>query len=238
MWVFTENVLALLENKLIAMLPRKDRMQMTRGFQSVPLSLGEVLCEPGERTRHVYFPTEGFISLLTQTDGTLSLEVGMVGNEGMTGAHIALDVATAPLRSLVQGSGLALRMSSARFRTELAGSSALRGVMNRYMYVLTSQMSVSAACLRFHQIGPRLARWLLMSQDRAHADAFAVTQEFLAYMLGVRRVGITQAARVLQRKGLIEYRRGNLLVTDRKGLESEACSCYAAGLSVYAKVLR
>ena len=109
--------------------------------------------------------------------------------------------------------------------------------MQRYLYVLMSQLASSAACLRFHLIGPRLARWLLMSQDRAHNDRFRVTQEFLAYMLGVRRVGITTAAGELQRYGVIEYRRGHLTVLDRKGLEAAACSCYAADQKVYAKLL-
>lgn len=225
------------QNRLIERLPRKERLQLLAICEPVQLVLGEVLCEPGSVTRHVYFPVDSFISLLTLVDGKPALEVGMVGREGMLGAELALGVATTPLHALVQGEGAAWRITSAAFRRELAGSVALQRVMHRYIYVLMSQLASSAACLRFHLIGPRLARWLLMSQDRAHNDRFRVTQEFLAYMLGVRRVGITTAAGELQRNGLIEYRRGHLTVLDRKGLEAAACSCYAADQKVYAKLL-
>jgi CRP-like cAMP-binding protein len=161
----------------------------------------------------------------------------MVGNEGLLGAQLALGVATVPLHALVQGAGTALRIGSAPFRAELARSAALRRVLNRYLYVLMAQLAGSAACLRFHQIEQRLARWLLMSQDRAHDPHFHVTHEFLAYMLGVRRVGITAAAGVLQRAGLIDYRRGELRVLDRPGLEAAACACYANDRQTYAALL-
>lgn len=205
--------------------------------EPVQLVLGTVLCESGKPTRHVYFPIDGFISLVTLIDGEPALEVGMVGREGMVGSQLALGVLTAPLRALVQGSGAAWRIGSAAFRRELALSPALHRILNRYAYVLMTQLTTSAACLRFHMIEPRLARWLLMSQDRAHSDRFHVTQEFLAYMLGVRRVGITAAAGALQRRGLIEYSRGELTVRDRKGLEAATCSCYAADRKTYAELL-
>jgi CRP-like cAMP-binding protein len=152
----------------------------------------------------------------------------------MLGAQLALGVATTPLRALVQGPGRAWRIAVTDFRGELARSPALQRVLGKYLYVLMGQLAGSAACLRFHQIGQRLARWLLMSQDRAHADAFHVTHEFLAYMLGVRRVGVTAAASALQRQGLIAYRRGELTVLDRAGLEASACGCYAADRHGYA----
>ena len=224
-------------NQLIERLPRADRRRLLALGEHVPLVLSEVLCEAAQPTRHVYFPTAGFISLVTLVDGSPGLEVGMIGSEGMLGAQLVLGVASSPLHALVQGAGTAWRIGSAAFRGQLAQSPALRRGLNAYLYVLMAQLTTSAACLRFHQIGPRLARWLLMSQDRAHADTFLVTQEFLAYMLGVRRVGVTTAAGALQRGGLIEYRRGELTVLDRDGLEAAACGCYAADRRTYAAML-
>lgn len=225
------------ENHLIELLPRKDRLRLLTLCEPVKLVLADVLSQPGKPTRYVYFPTDGFISLIAQIEGSPGVEVGMVGREGMLGAQLALGVVTAPLHAVVQGAGISWRIGTKAFQAELAGSTALRRGLNRYLYVLMAQLAESAACLRFHLIGPRLARWLLMSQDRSHANSFEVTQEFLAYMLGVRRVGITAAAGVLQRRGLIEYSRGQLTVLDRSGLEAAACSCYATDQKVYAKVL-
>jgi len=229
--------LATPENHLIDLLPRKDRLRLLGLCEPVHLVLGAVLCEPAKATRHVYFPIDGFISLVAAIDGKPGLEVGMVGREGMLGAQLALGVNTVPLHALVQGPGTAWRIDARDFRRELIDSQALQRVMNRYLYVVMAQLATSAVCLRFHLIGPRLARWLLMSQDRAHSDSFPVTQEFLAYMLGVRRVGVTAAAGALQRSGLIEYHRGELKVLDRSGLEAAACDCYGADRQVYAGVL-
>ncbi len=225
------------QNQLIERLSRKDRAALLAASEPVQLVLGDVLCEPGRPTRHVYFPVDSFISLVAPIDGKPALEVGMVGREGMLGAQLALGVATVPLHALVQGQGEALRIGATAFRAELNRSAALQRLLNRYLYVLMAQLAGSAACLRFHEIGPRLARWLLMSQDRAHAERFHVTHEFLAYMLGVRRVGITAAASAMQRKGLIEYRRGEMLVRDRAGLEATACACYGNDQRAYADVL-
>lgn len=161
----------------------------------------------------------------------------MVGREGMFGVQHVLGVATSPLRAVVQGAGTAHRIASVDFRRELLRSAALRRQLGRYIHVLMGELAASAACLRFHLIAPRLARWLLMSHDRAHADQFHVTHEFLAYMLGVRRVGVTMAAGKLHRLGLIAYRRGELTVLDRAGLEAAACSCYAVDRLAYAAQL-
>ena len=225
------------DNHLIELLPRTDRARLLAVCEPTQLVLSEVLCEPGRPTRHVYFPTGGFISLVTLLEGHPGLEVGMVGREGMVGAQLALGVVASPLRSLVQGSGTALRVGTKAFRAELARSTALRRIIDRYLYVLMAQLATSAACLRFHLIGPRLARWLLMTHDRAETDTFHVTQEFLAYMLGVRRVGVTAAAAALQRSSLIEYTRGALTVLDRAGLEHVACSCYEPDRHSYAAQL-
>ena len=228
--------MAVVVNQLIDRLPRKDRTRLLALCEPVGLTLAAVLAEAGKPIRHVYFPTDGFISLVAMVDGSPGVEVGMVGAEGMLGAHMVLGIATSPLHALVQGPGTALRISARAFKVELAGNPALQRGMHRYIYVLMSQLATSAACLRFHMIGPRLARWLLMSQDRAHSKKFNVTQEFLAYMLGVRRVGITGAAGALQRAGLIEYHRGEITVIDRRGLEAAACSCYATDRDGYAKL--
>ncbi|MDP1901873.1 MAG: Crp/Fnr family transcriptional regulator [Rubrivivax sp.] len=221
------------QNHLIELLPRVDRQRLLAACEPVDLVLSEVLCERGDAVRHVYFPIDGFISLLMQTDQHPSLEVAMVGREGMVGSGLLLGVGAVPLQALVQGAGSALRMSRDTFDKELGMSPALRRVVGRFVFVRLSQMAGLAACLRFHLIGPRLARWLLMSQDRAHAEHFHVTHEFLAAMLGVRRVGITAAAGELARQGLITYRRGELKVLDRLGLEQASCTCYATDRSIY-----
>ena len=231
-------MLAAVENDLIQRLPRKDRTRLLAACDKVPLTLTDVLCDPGKPMRYVYFPIEGFVSLVAVVDGSPGVEVGMVGSEGMLGAHMALGEANAPIHSVVQGVGSAWRITAAGFRRELEQSATLRQGVNRYLYILLSQMATSAACLRFHQIGPRLARWLLMSQDRADAKTFHLTHEFLAYMLGVRRVGITTAAGILHRDGLIDYRRGELTIVNRRGLEAAACSCYAMDRAGYTKVPR
>ncbi|WP_036666406.1 Crp/Fnr family transcriptional regulator [Paludibacterium yongneupense] len=226
-----------IENHLIELLAPDDRLRLLSCCEPVELALSDVLCEHGNPTCHAYFPTRSFISLIASAPGHPGLEVGMVGSEGMLGVQLALGVETAPLHVLVQGGGAAWRIGSDAFLAELAQNASLERVLNRYIYVLMAQLVSAASCLRFHLITPRLARWLLMSQDRAHSDQFYVTHEFLAYMLGVRRVGITTAAGVLQRAGLIEYHRGELTVLDRTGLEAAACSCYAATARVYAAVM-
>lgn len=232
----TATATATVENHLIERLPRKDRTRLLALCEEVPLTLTEVLCDPGKAMRYAYFPVDGFVSMVAVVHGSPGVEVGMVGREGMLGAHIALGVATAPLHALVQGAGSAHRISAQALRTELAQSVALRDNVNRYLYLLLSQLATSAACLRFHLIGPRLARWLLMSEDHSHAKSFHVTQEFLAFMLGVRRVGITAAAGALQRAGLIEYHRGEITVRDRSGLEAAACTCYQTDRDGYRKL--
>lgn len=233
----TRACLATAKNHLIERLPRKDRLHLLGSCEPVELVLSDVLCDSGKPTDYVYFPTAGFISLIATNAGLPGIEVGMVGAEGMLGVQVVLGVPIAPLHALVQGPGKAWRIGAVAFKLELEGSAALQRSMNRYLYVLMAQLAVSVACLRFHQIGPRLARWLLMSQDRARSDSFHVTHEFLAYMLGVRRVGITGAAGALQSEGLIEYHRGDFKVLNRQGLEAAACSCYAVDRKAYADLL-
>ncbi len=230
--------MTLQQNHLIGQLPSRERDRLRALAEPVQLALPEVIHEGGTPLRHVWFPVDGFISLLTSVDAHPSLEVGMVGREGMLGAWLVLGVPRMPLRAIVQGSGSAWRIAALPFRRELARSPAMRGLLERYVVVRMTQLATSAACLRFHRIEPRLARWLLMTQDRAHADRFAVTHDFLASMLGVRRVGVTMAAGALQARGQITYHRGEVVVLDRAGLEASACSCYASDRQVYATVMR
>ncbi len=223
----------IIQNQLIARLPPKSRMSLEKLCEPVQLAMTLVLCDGVEPIRHVYFPIDSFISMVTLLDGKPVLEVGMVGREGMLGAQLALGVISEPLYAIVQGPGMAWRIGRLAFRRELARNQPLQQSLNRYLHVTMTQLARSAACLRFHQIGPRLARWLLMTQDRANSKEFRVTHEFLAFMLGVRRVGITTAASELQRQGLVEYHRGEITILDRRGLEKAACGCYAIDRKAY-----
>lgn len=224
-------------NRLLASLPNKDRQRFLAGCERVELAFAEVLAEPNELIRHAYFPTGSFISLVSKIDGQSSLEVELVGDEGMLGITLILGVTVSPLHALVQGAGTALRMDAASFGRELEQTPELRRVLMRYLYTVMGQLAQTAACSHFHVVEARLARCLLMTQDRAHSNQFHVTHEFLASMLGVRRVGVTKAATSLHGRKLIDYSRGDVTILDRSGLEAASCECYQTDNAAYARIM-
>lgn len=213
-------------NWVLASIPAKRYARLRSQLEPVTLKFGQVLYEPGGTIRHVYFPIDCLISLLTAVDRGRTLEVGMVGNEGMAGMPFILGMGVSGVRALVQGGGGALRIASAPFRVEFARNLELQQALYRYTYALMAQISQTAACNRFHSAQARLARWLLMTRDRVDTDKFPLTHEFLAHMLGVRREGVTEAASALKRRGLISYSRGEIQILDAARLLGASCSCY------------
>lgn len=216
-----------ISNKLLAALPRAALQGILPVLDPVTLVLGDVLHEPGEPLRHVYFPLTCLVSLIVVVEDQLALEVALVGREGIVGVSLALGVELSPVRAVVQGGGSALRASKAAFRTALHGDAPLQKVLQRYANTLIGEIAQTAGCNRFHLLEARLARWLLMTRDRVESADFMMTQEFLSTMLGVRRVGISDAASSFQRRHLIEYSRGHITILDHEGLEAASCSCYA-----------
>lgn len=223
-------------NLLLGGLPRKERTRILLDCETVELLFGSILCEADQPFRYLYFPLNGFISLVTTLGAHRPLELGLIGNEGMLGATLALGVNTAPSRAVVQGSGSALRISATRLRQLLLECPRLLQALKRYLYVSLTQLAQNAACGHFHEVEPRLARWLLMTHDRAHADCFHLTHEYLADMLGVRRSGVTIAAGALQARQLIHYSRGQISILNRPGLEAAACECYNALSEDYSRL--
>jgi CRP-like cAMP-binding protein len=225
------------ENHLLAALPVASRRRLLSRCEPVQLQLGAIILEPQQKLQHIYFPTSSFVSLVAALDARARLEVAMIGREGMLGIGGLLGVDIAATQVLVQGAGGALRVGVNSLRRELARSPVLQAVLYRYAYVLMQQIAQTAICTRYHLVEARLARWLLMTRDRARSREFFLTHEFMACLLGVRRVGITRAASNLQRQGVIEYRRGRITVLDERLLGKAACACYAAQRRFYAQVI-
>ena len=213
-------------NQLLAALPVKERERLLPSLKRVPLTLGDVIYEPDERIRYVYFPTSGVVSLLCTTNDGASIEAGTIGMEGMVGISVFLGVDSSPNRAIVQVEGEALRMKAKVFR-EMAGlSGRFHDLLHLYTYALMTQMSLSVACNRFHNVEKRLARWLLMMQDRAQVDEFRFTQDLISQMIGTHRPHVSKAANNLHSAGLIRNGRGKIDILNREGLMKTACDCY------------
>jgi CRP-like cAMP-binding protein len=226
------------QNRLLAALPRQEYQRLARYLEPVSLTFGQVLYEPAGRIAHVYFPCSGVISLLTVVGSSKAAEVGVVGNEGMVGGSAALGIHISHLRAVVQGAGTAVRITSSRLHKELRTHGSWYRELFRSTHALMNQVAQTAACNQFHTVEARLARWLLATRDRVHSKNFHLTHEFLAHMLGVRRVGVSAAANKLQKRRLITYTRGNIQLLDAAGLEGTACECYGAVKKMYRRSYR
>lgn len=213
-------------NLLLAALPPEELARMLQLLDPVRVEAGDVLSEPDDPIRYVYFPHDCLISLLAVAEGRMTLEVGLVGREGMLGATVALGHERTQVRAVVQRAGSAHRLETDALRAEFARSPALQRVLARYTDTLLAQAIQIAVCSRFHVLEARLARSLLVTRDRLQSDKFHLTHEFLAHALGVRRVGVTKAASALQQQGLIIYSRGNIEILDAEGLAAASCTCY------------
>jgi CRP-like cAMP-binding protein len=213
-------------NRLLASLPDEDSHHLLALCETVEVELGQVLYEPGQPIRYIYFPEDSLLSLLAVAEGRMTLEVGSVGREGMIGASVALGHELAQVRVVVQRAGRAVRIDSADFCAEFASMESLQRLLYRYTDTLLSQAIQIAVCSRFHVLEARLARSLLITRDRLQSEKFHLTHEFLAHALGVRRVGVTKAATALQNQKLISYSRGNIEILDSAGLEAVSCRCY------------
>ncbi|MFK3971506.1 Crp/Fnr family transcriptional regulator [Pseudomonas sp. NPDC087358] len=214
------------DNHLLAALPADDLRRLTPHLEQVSLALGDVLYEPGDTLRHVYFPTDVIVSLLHVTENGSSAEIAVVGNEGLIGIALFMGGESTSSRAVVQSAGVAFRLPGQRLKTEFNRHGDLLLLMLRYTQALITQMSQTALCNRHHTIDQQLCRWLLLSLDRLHGNKLNMTQELIANMLGVRREGVTEAAGKLQRQGVIEYSRGQITVLDRPRLERLSCECY------------
>ena len=223
-----------LTNKLIDSLPAASRKRLLAVAEPVALEYKRILATSGEALTHAWFPTTAFISLLVPGDKG-RIEVAIVGREGLFGLGVAFGVRESDVEAIVQGAGTALRVPAADLRRLLKDDRALRERLDRYAYVMLTVLARNASCNRFHRVEQRMARWLLMSADRAQSAMFDITHAFLAEMLGVRRVGVTTAANKLQDQGIITYSRGTVAIRDGDGLKRTACSCYREDVETYNK---
>jgi CRP-like cAMP-binding protein len=214
-------------NRLLALLPAEDLEGLLPQLELVEMELGHSLYESGERLRYVYFPVEGIVSLLYVTRTGSSAELAVVGNEGMIGVSLFMGGETTPNRAVVQSACAAYRLPSSVLKARFAEGGALQLALLRFTQAMITQISQTAVCNLHHSVDQQLCRWLLLSLDRLPANTLQMTQELIANMLGVRRQGVTEAAKKLEREGLITYSRGLITVLDRVALEKRACECYS-----------
>ncbi|MBU3629267.1 Crp/Fnr family transcriptional regulator [Polynucleobacter sp. AP-Reno-20A-A9] len=214
------------KNFLIDLLPKKTQGILLSEAELYELNHSEIICIANEPIGHLYFPIDGCISIVQSIDDHPPLGIGVIGNEGMVGAEITLGASVHSFGMLVQCAGSAWKIKSKDFLAEIKNTPELSHIINHYLAVHMIQLGLTAACEHFHEIGPRLAKWLLMSQDRAQSPTFFMTHEFISLMMGVRRVGITTSAADFKRRGLIDYHRGEITILNRFALKAEACSCY------------
>jgi len=215
------------QNHLLAALAEPERARLFPQLELVPMPLGKVLYESGSELDHVYFPTDCIVSLLyVMTDGS-SAEIAVVGNEGLVGVALFMGGETTPSRAVVQSAGFAYRLAGTSMKQEFNRAGEMQHLLLRYTLALLTQMAQTAVCNRHHSVDQQLCRWLLLSLDRLPSNELTMTQELIANMLGVRREGVTEAARHLQDAGLIRYSRGHITVLDREKLETRVCECYA-----------
>ena len=224
-------------NRLLGLLPPKDYKRLRSHLHAIPLSYRQSLYRADKPIEFVYFVETGVGSLVNTMKNGQAAEVGTIGNEGMVGLPLLLGDHRAPTSVYVQVPGVGLRMKAALFNEELARSAPMRLVMLHYAHAFFNQVAQSAACNQFHSIEQRACRWLLMTHDRMPSEEFLLTQEFLAMMLGVQRTGVSAVAGSLQRAGLIRYRRGNVTIVDRRGLERRACECYGLSKKEFDRLL-
>jgi CRP-like cAMP-binding protein len=214
-------------NRLLRALPGREFERIFPSLDEVDLNFGTNIYNLNGKIGYVYFPNSGIVSLLAGVEDSSTLEVGIVGREGMAGLSLFMGVKQSHVKAVVQGKGTAMRMNAADFERACSNGGSLSPVLLRFAHSMIVQISQSAVCFRFHIIEMRLARWLLMTSDRMETNEFRMTQEFLSNMLGVRREAVNRAATSLQRKELISYSRSNILIIDRSGLEAAACKCYS-----------
>jgi CRP-like cAMP-binding protein len=215
-----------LENRILAALGDGEREGIFPYLEQVSLPVGEVLFEPGDRVRQIYFPINSVVSMLAAMENGTTVEAGVIGNEGVVGISTILGAETSMVQGLVQVSGEALRIPAEPLMAEFKRGGKLQAFILRHTHTLFTMVSQTAACNRLHTVEERLARWLLTTRDRVESDEFLLTQEFIARMLGTRRAGVTVAAGILQQAGLINYRRGRIFIIDRERLEEVSCECY------------